>query len=177
MRLYVFRHGESVANTKRVYNPEEDEMTSRGRDQVLRAAAFIHSLALDAVFCSPLPRTRETAKLLDLEPIFDARIADRRFGEFAGQPYGSLGKHCKSLGVEKYAYVPENGESIEQHHARVRSFLDELPEGTYLLITHGAVINYLQQLLEDTWKDSENASLWVFEDGRVTQKNWRPWDA
>jgi alpha-ribazole phosphatase len=180
MKWYFLRHAETHANIGRVYNPTNDELTPTGQEQARAAAAYIQALPVDGIYCSPLARTQETARLLGVSPTFVDALADRKFGAFSGKPYGSLGSFCEEQGVDTFTYVPQNGESIAQSHNRVQLFLNSLADGTYLFITHGAVIDYVvHSLAGRAWDSisSENVSLWVFEDGVLTHENWRPWES
>jgi broad specificity phosphatase PhoE len=178
-KWYFLRHAETAANVGRLYNPDNDELTQTGKEQCAAAKPFIEKLKVDTVFCSPLARAVDTAhKVGILNPVLIAELTDRGFGEFAGKPYGSFSEYCQAHGLNKETYVPRNGESMDQLHKRVTHFLDELPRGDYLFITHAGII--MQVVHERTGRPwsllhIENAALWVFDDGKLVHENWKPW--
>jgi broad specificity phosphatase PhoE len=60
--VYLVRHGESVGNVNPAARRSDDPpLTDRGREQATRAAAALARIGIDALFCSPLRRARETA--------------------------------------------------------------------------------------------------------------------
>jgi broad specificity phosphatase PhoE len=178
-KWYFLRHAETAANVGRLYNPDSDELTQTGKEQCAAAKPYMETLLVDKVFCSPLSRAVDTARRVGIQDsVLVAELTDRNFGEFAGKPYGSFSDYCKQHGFNKEAFVPKHGESIEHMHKRVTSFLDELPDGDYLFITHAGII--MQAVHERTERDwstlhVENAALWVFEDGKLIHENWKPW--
>ena len=64
MHIYAMRHGESEYNVKGLCNDDPGRgvhLTRRGRLQAEEAAAALRRVPLDQIFCSELPRARETA--------------------------------------------------------------------------------------------------------------------
>ena len=60
--VYLVRHGESAGNVNPGMPRRDDPpLTDRGRAQAERAAAALAPLGVEAVYCSPLRRARETA--------------------------------------------------------------------------------------------------------------------
>jgi len=103
----------------------------------------------DAVYASDLRRSIQTAELAfaDTVPIHvDARLREQDYGERTGAP-------SKEIEEERRGTVDEpfpGGESLRDVAARVRSFLDELPDARrFLLIGHRATKIVLDHLLGD----------------------------
>ncbi|WP_226506592.1 phosphohistidine phosphatase SixA [Pseudomonas sp. MWU16-30317] len=61
MKLWVLRHGEAHHQAP---TDAERELTEAGRAEVLRSAAHLQGLALDAIYASPYVRAQQTAKLV-----------------------------------------------------------------------------------------------------------------
>jgi len=63
--VHFIRHGVTRSNRERLYMGRSDESLSpEGRWQARRLARRLRDLELDALYASPLPRTRETAEIL-----------------------------------------------------------------------------------------------------------------
>lgn len=182
MKIYLVRHGQSIANTKKVYNPVDDELSELGKQQALAAAAFMQQLVTTehlTVLSSSLLRARETAALLGVhaEPI-DA-LADWNVGEFAGKTFGSIGAHCQAKSISKENLVPAGGETIVEFKQRVRDYVKSLANKDYLVVAHTDVIlELVNELTGKPWADCpvvENVSIWIVENGLLVKCNWRPW--
>ena len=143
MNIYVLRHGQTDYNIEGKFQGQIDiKMNKIGEEQIDKAASELNKTHFDAVFCSPLFRTRDTAhKIKSLNIIFDERIIERSFGSLEGQ-YG-IPDYEENL--EKY-----NIESVEKLKERVNNFLDEILEKfkdkeNILIVTHegiAQVINF-----------------------------------
>lgn len=65
MRLILVRHGEIDANVRKVYaGRSDDSLNETGRLQAFAAAQMLRDMHVDAIFCSPLRRTMETAAII-----------------------------------------------------------------------------------------------------------------
>src|SRR5438132_8688279 len=64
--LYFVRHGESMANTLRVFSNRDlaHSLTERGKEQVEALADGLQSISFAALYCSPILRARESAEIL-----------------------------------------------------------------------------------------------------------------
>jgi broad specificity phosphatase PhoE len=68
--VYVVRHGEAwtnVAPPAGMKESERDSLTPKGREQAASAGQSLAGAGVNAVVCSPLGRTRETAALIQKE--------------------------------------------------------------------------------------------------------------
>ena len=69
-KIYLVRHGESVANTKGIYQGQTYDTPLSGmcKKQVAALADYFKNIDIDKILTSPLTRTRETAlKVADLK--------------------------------------------------------------------------------------------------------------
>lgn len=183
MKIYLLRHGQSIANTKQVYNPVDDELSELGKQQALAAADYMQHLVIKeqlTVLSSSLLRARETAALLGVHAQPVDALADWNVGEFAGKPFGSIRTHCQAKSISKEDLVPAGGETMLEFKQRVRNYLQNLPDKNYLVIAHTDVIlEIVNEITGKLWNDCpvvENVSIWIIENGLLVKCNWRPWD-
>ena len=88
MSLYFIRHGQTVLNTKVMFNGEVDEeLNETGIVQATKAGEKFKDVKIDLIYCSPLKRTRHTMELLNLDKnipvIYEERLVERKAGELA----------------------------------------------------------------------------------------------
>ncbi|EJM02154.1 phosphohistidine phosphatase SixA [Pseudomonas sp. GM102] len=62
MKLWVLRHGEAEPHGTRP--DSERTLTAHGREEVLRAAAYLMGKPLTAIYASPYQRAQETAEIV-----------------------------------------------------------------------------------------------------------------
>jgi probable phosphomutase (TIGR03848 family) len=152
--VLLIRHGRSTANTAgilagRMPGIDLDEL---GRDQAVRLAARLAEVPLDAVLCSPLERTRQTAQpLLAARPdtLFeiDERFTECDYGTWSGRPLTTLAEEplWRTVQAHPAAAAFPDGESLAAVSARavagVRSWNAKLGEqAAYAVVSHGDVI-------------------------------------
>ncbi len=161
MRLYIARHGESIANVKW---PEYDHpaemngpLTERGRSQAAALATWMkkEEIALDAIYASTMERTKETAQFVsdvynlplnlsdliregstaywDHQAIPDVKLTVYQDNDFHLEPYRPFDREVPEM--ESYAHLV----------TRVGKFLSELlrkhPKQTVMVVGHGWVKN------------------------------------
>ena len=142
MRFIALRHGQSTYNLKHLCSDDPAKpvhLTELGRAQAAAAAAALQDRGLSAIYCSPLPRTVQTAGIvnetLHLPLHREPRLADIRTG-FDSRPVADY--------IAAIAHAPlharvNGGESYLDHYARVAAFLDELKQAgldKVLLVAH-----------------------------------------
>lgn len=141
-RLLFMRHGESVYNTRALCNGDPSvpvPLTPAGVAQAEEAAAAMAHEPLERIFTSELPRTRETAAIVNRHhgvPVTgEPALNDIRSG-FEGRP---VAEYQAAIAADPLATRPPGGESLVEHAARVSAFLQELerrPERTLLVVAH-----------------------------------------
>ena len=160
MELVFVRHGESEAN--RLEGEKggffcgrlDCAMTARGRAQAesLRGNAAV--AGADAVFCSPLRRTVETAAAFTSRGlILDERITERSLGDFEGRwsaELAGIDAYRKYFTQEpftafrnSFTVSAPNGETYADVIRRVTPFLEELRGGDYrkvVVVSHAIAI-------------------------------------
>jgi len=87
--LILIRHGETAWNREKIFRGRADvPLSERGQRQADRLALALRHESIEAVYTSPLTRTRETAdrlgRALGLQPKVDAGIIAIEFGAWSG---------------------------------------------------------------------------------------------
>jgi len=134
-RYFILRHGEADSNVFGTVSssPEKAEidLTPRGLNQSRKAAAVLKQKKLDLIFSSPIRRTRETAEIVGAAtgaPVaYDNRIIEFNVGKFNGRPEKEVLEFIVSQ-EDRFAAVPEGGESLNAIRARMMGFFRELDE-------------------------------------------------
>jgi len=180
LRLMVVRHGESLANTKGIYQGQtfDTELSGLGKMQARALAKRLAELNIKKIISSPLKRTFQTAltvrRVTGLPVDVDSSIIETNHGKWEGRN--------KSWIMNNYATMyatwmtrpgsvsfPE-GEAFQQTFARVRQFIENVKfvDGT-LIVTHDNIVRIMAALAEGIgidhiWKyDINPAAINFFE--------------
>jgi probable phosphoglycerate mutase len=157
IKLFLVRHGTTTAVEQRILQGSTDSpLSDRGRDEARLAAAALQDSSVEYAFSSPMGRTRETADIICSRLGIDYRVVDdlreMDFGFFEGREYfdapdkySSIPMRLGLLGRIMIAQI--TGEPLFHVCRRARQAWQSIAEitnnGTVLVITHGALINYL----------------------------------
>lgn len=96
------------------------------------------------VWSSPLQRCRTLAEVLQPAPRLDARLMELDFGAWEGRSWDDIARaELDAWAADIDGYAPPGGESPRRLQQRVLTFVDELPAGAHLLVTHAGVIRAL----------------------------------
>lgn len=181
--FYLVRHGESENNVQDIGNslPEEVQyhLTEKGHRQVEKTAALLAEKDVDAIFASPLLRTRETAEIISLKiglpVIFDERLCELGNGIFNNRPIREF--------LEKYpdphmriSPDPADGvESLIDMRGRLESFLRDVekryPEGKIIVVSHGDPLEQFHGILTNE-SPGQSASSWMPENASHREVAW-----
>ncbi len=147
--ILLVRHGQTDWNLEGRYQGRSDvPLNAAGWAQAERLAAGLASGRIDAVYCSPLARTLETARTIarrhGLEPRTDPRLIEIDQGEWEGMLAERIAEVYPELsrgwGEDPGSVRPPGGESIREVHDRVIGALEEMaaahPGGTLGVVTH-----------------------------------------
>jgi len=133
--LYFVRHGETDWNAeKRMQGQWESTLTERGRGHAEANAALVAALGVDALYASPLQRTRESAAPLaamtGLSPAFDDRLKEWDAGDWSGVLYAEIpGRwpvEWAAWRADMWRVRAPGGENLEDLTDRGGAFLDEM---------------------------------------------------
>ena len=64
MKVYLVRHGQIPSNALRQYPAVDEQLTAVGIEQATALREKISDMKFDAVFCSPLERAKQTARII-----------------------------------------------------------------------------------------------------------------
>jgi broad specificity phosphatase PhoE len=149
MQLYLMRHGQTNYNLLELCNddPHADvHLTETGKQQAQRAAATLGDIPLDRILISELPRTRQTADIINqyhqapIEVV--PALNDIRSG-YEGRP---VADYFAAIGTDRFNVRPECGESVRDYQARVLPALDWLcrqPWSNVLIVAHEETLRVL----------------------------------
>jgi alpha-ribazole phosphatase len=164
MKVYVARHAETNYNVLGLCNdsPEVNVyLTNKGIEQGKQLAETLRSAHFDLVITSDLPRTKETARLLNehhgAPVIADSRINDVVTG-FEGRPVEEFRK-ARRAAADSWTVRLNGGESFEDEKARVHDFLNDLRkrlEECILVVTHQAIARLIYAAAHNLPNDEVN---------------------
>jgi broad specificity phosphatase PhoE len=153
LSIYLARHGQDEDNAAGILNGRRDTpLTEKGRTQASECGALIRDRALhfDAVYTSPLVRTRQTAEIIaeiSYNPtprVLDVLI-ERDFGVMTGVPTARVAELCSPDILQSntitYFLNPAGAETFPDLIARAQLVFREVQrlhtDGSILLVTHG----------------------------------------
>lgn len=171
--LYVIRHGQTDWNKEgRIQGQVNVPLNEVGEAQARAAHEEIKDKKFDAVFCSPLLRTKQTCQIAygGDGVIFDDRLMERDFGANEGVKRAEV--DFEAFWTEGSKENTECGETIAQMTDRVVDFLDMLcrdyKDKDVLAVTHGGVIMIINAYFHGLPKDN-NFLNYLVSNGAVSQ--------
>jgi broad specificity phosphatase PhoE len=142
-RLLLVRHAPTSA-TRAAAFPDDEPIEEGAGERAARVGSLARVEGLE-VLSSPALRCRQTAAAAGLHAVVDARLAESRFGAWAGRSLSELhasDPDAVAAWMTDPAAAPHGGESLVAFSARVGDWLASVAagEGTTLAITHGGVV-------------------------------------
>lgn len=148
--LLFVRHGstEWTVPPSRYQGRTDMPLSARGRTEAEDVADRLRTIKLDAIYSSPLRRTRETALALAVgrRPVrfeTDRRLIELSYGDWEGRRHAQVAEDDADALAAWAAGTtpPPGGESRSSLIRRVGDFLDDIVgQGTVALVTHKEVI-------------------------------------
>ncbi len=152
-RIYLVRHWENLDNAEGILNGHTDKpLTERWREQakILWEKILQMNLKVDAHYCSPLLRAKETAKIVSevswlVNPIIEKNLIERHFGDLTGTPVMDIYKNYRKDDIiitplVTYFPNPDWGESFDDNVYRAEMLLqrifDKHPKENIMLTGH-----------------------------------------
>lgn len=142
MNIYIARHGQTNYNILGLCNDNPARhvyLTRTGIEQAEHLARQLRDVKLDVIFVSQLPRTRQTARIINhfhnVRIVECEALNDIRSG-FDGKP---VAQYFSAVAHDRYNHVPAGGESLSQFQERINLFLDNLLSEGYenvLVVAH-----------------------------------------
>lgn len=147
--VYLVRHGESIGNATRVFQPASYPLSDKGKEQAEKIAERIANISFETLIASPMVRSKETAEAISKATGKQPEFSDL-FAEFA-KPTSLEGKSYDDPDADRLwrewqdtLYTPkssqvEDGENYEDIIERIEAALDLLksrPEKELVVVTH-----------------------------------------
>lgn len=140
LTLRLVRHGRTTWNDEHRYCGHADvPLSAAGREELVPLPATEYR----SVWSSDLRRCRDTATALGLRPVCTADLREFDFGEIEGATWDTLDATIRTALLDYESFAAPGGETVAEFAARVEGFVDSLPAGHHLLVTHGGVIQHL----------------------------------
>ena len=157
-RLFLVRHGETMANREyRYIGTRDDSLSTLGQTQAIQIAEALSVLPVAAVYSSPLQRTYDTAlpiaarHSLEVQRVDDLRECD--FGTWEGLKRAEVIERSPVDAQrmreweQNTSIAPPGGESFEALQQRVCAVVESLaqahPDQSIVLVTHVGPIKVL----------------------------------
>jgi len=134
-KIYVFRHGETFDNLKRIHSGLRDsKLTQKGINQAEKLSELLKGKKIDVCISSSLVRSKDTAKIAlkyhkGVKFETDDRIIERDYGKLTGRSKVKLMKESpekEALYRRGYDTPPPQGESLKDVESRVLPFCEDL---------------------------------------------------
>jgi broad specificity phosphatase PhoE len=119
--------------------PTDEPLNALGQRQV---DATVDLGIVDAAFCGPEQRARQTADLLGVRASTEPSLADLNCGSWRGSVLGGVLPAELAIWLTDPTQAPHGGESVVELIARVRTWLDSqrTRRGRVVAVTHPAVV-------------------------------------
>ena len=155
-KIYLIRHGESVANTQGIYQGQtyDTPLSNVGWQQAGRLAERLDQVDLDRVIASPLQRTQMTAQVVvgnrNLSVESEARITETNHGLWEGLSKDVIAARWPDL-YKKWQKFPSSvqfpeGEHFLETQKRVRVWWQEMlqtNQQNLAVVTHYNIIQII----------------------------------
>jgi broad specificity phosphatase PhoE len=165
----------STTAARRAAFPLDEPLDRHG----IVAAKALSPVTPGRALASPALRARQTAELLRLDAAPEPALRDLDYGRWAGKTIADVAMEDQD-GVAAWRAdphaAPHGGESVAALFERVREFLDRVPDGVSIAVTHAAVMRAAVAIA----LDAPVSSFWKIDIaplGRVSingdDGNWR----
>jgi broad specificity phosphatase PhoE len=146
MKLYLVRHGESIANSQRKHQGDsyDTDLTELGFEQAKKLANRLKEFNFDIIYTSHLKRAKQTADEINLfhnkEIIVNKKLKERDNGDFSGKVWTE--ELWKGMIGDKMNIKAPNGENRIDQYNRVKPIIDKILKlnKDILIVSHGGTI-------------------------------------
>ncbi|BBX29047.1 histidine phosphatase family protein [Mycolicibacterium alvei] len=138
VRLTLVSHAMTDATAAGRF-PTDEPLNQLGHRQ---ADATVELGVVDAAYCGPEKRSRQTAELLGVSAVVEPQLADLDFGGWCGGVLDRVPPADLAVWLDDPARAPHGGESVVDLLSRVHGWMDSLASarGRIVAVTHPAVI-------------------------------------
>ena len=184
--VYLIRHAEAAGNIDRTFQGHTDaDVTRKGLRQLDCLAERFRAIPFDAIYASPLRRTRDTAQAanrhhglaLQIEP----GLIEIDGGDLEGVLWEEIPRRYPKVSDDwdnaPHLYQAPGGESMQQVFDRMAQTVDRLAREnagkTIVVVSHGCALrNYLchahgwpiQRLRDLGWEENTAVSLVEYDE-------------
>ncbi len=162
--LYLIRHAESEANSRRILASRLPfPLSEAGMNDARRIAVELQKItAMDSIISSPLLRAKQTADCFsraygNMPVEKDMRLAEQDLGVFSGMSYDEVKviEDYERETLNRWNWVPRGGgESYAMIANRVTSFFNDISNlnsnQRVLVVTHAVVFRLIRGFLDKT---------------------------
>ncbi|WP_374471854.1 histidine phosphatase family protein [Phenylobacterium sp.] len=152
--VFLVRHGSTDHLGHRISGRMAGvALNDLGRGEVARTAARLRGEAVEALYTSPIQRTRETAEVigaaLGLEAVEDGRLVEIDFGDWTGAAFADLegDTSWRHWNEARGSARAPNGEDMAEVQDRLIRFVSDVqarhPGGRVCAVSHADVIKAL----------------------------------
>jgi probable phosphoglycerate mutase len=178
MKLLVIRHGQTQANAEHRYLGALDLPLNELGTLQAKSIAQNFSSRIDALYCSPLLRARQTSAFISDTLGIPSHIApafrERNVGVFEGLTRDEAAANFPELWAKnvtrQWQDAPDGGESIQAVFERVATGITALhanhKDQSVLLVAHGFVAKVLRALVLG---HSTDFFTWQLENGETLE--------
>lgn len=175
LTMSLVRHGKTLGNLRGAYVGRLDHpLEPEGREELRELVARGCYPAVQAVFCSPLTRCRQTAEIVYPQhpPHVVKDLQERDFGDFEGKTHDEIIAlpGYEHWGMNSQSMVFPGGEEIDAFFARCNRALWEIAElcvergvSDVAVVAHGGVI---MALLAESCEPRREYYDWFCGNGR-----------
>lgn len=162
MKIYLIRHGQTTGDIENRYGGDyNDELTGEGETQANKLADKLVNSGIQVIFCSPLIRAQQTAKIINTKLHCEIKtIENIRERNQNGILTGMIREEAKlkypelAEQVKDYRNQIQGAESYDDFVARIKKAFMEISNSTNYstvgIVTHGGPIRVVfREILKD----------------------------
>ena len=176
IHILFTRHGETSWNKERKIQGHIDiPLNETGINQAKELHDKLLNTKIDLIFCSPLQRSKDTAKLArgdrDIEIIEEPLLIEEFYGDLEGAPRNNNSVYDKQRNSFFKRYP--NGESYLDVYHRVATFFEKLKKEydgkveTVLIVAHGGMSRVVNAYFHDM--ENEDFVPYGIKNGEVVE--------
>jgi len=153
MKIYMVRHGETSWNRRGIYQGQTyTTLNEKGRDEAKKLAGALKNIKFSSIYSSDLPRTRETAEIinsyLNVPLFYDSNLREMNFGRWTGMSISDIERVDPDLFKrwrdDPWNVSPPNGETFKELTDRVVRSIEGIcskhKEENVLVVSHAGAI-------------------------------------
>jgi len=144
-RIFFVRHGDVVNPNNIFYGRLSGfSLSSAGRKQILKTAQILTKKSIDAIYASPLLRTKQSAMIIAERLKLPINYSDNLLevdSSLQGSTFDYIATHYPNIGIYSSSENKITGETIGQLSNRIREFIIKMnkshPGKNIVAVSHG----------------------------------------